>query len=112
MIDIATEHLLAIRDVPLHLPLRRSGRRVHISAVYRWLQRGTRGVQLESIRIGGTTYTSTEALARWSRQLSQPLQEHSAYQPETTTARQRQIEEATRKVRAILRIPEENDSRQ
>lgn len=66
MINISTEHLIPIRDVPRHLPPRPTGRRVHISAVYRWIQRGVHGNRLESIKIGGMVYTSFEALMRFT----------------------------------------------
>lgn len=69
MIDISTENLIAIRDAPKHLPLR-NGKKVHVSAVYRWASRGLRGTVLESIKVGGTTYTSTEALQRFAERLT------------------------------------------
>lgn len=102
MIDLSTEHLIPIRNVPHRLPPRPTGRRVHISAVYRWIQRGVRGVQLETIRIGGTSYTSIEALQRFADRQSQP----AATEPVTPTAvvrrRQREIEAAARQVEEIL----------
>lgn len=101
MIDISTEHLISIREVPCRLPPRPNGKRVHISAVYRWILRGVHGVRLESIRIGGTTYTSTEALQRFADQLGRPG--HGSLQPTITTAtRRKQIERAEREVKAIL----------
>ncbi len=101
MIEIANEQLVPIRDVPKRLPPRSNGRRIHISAVYRWAQRGVRGMKLDTVKIGGTTYTSIEALQRFAgRQLLGPLD-----QPSTTTtpaARRRQIEAAAKQVRSIL----------
>lgn len=70
MIPIQSENLIAIRDVPKHLPARPNAKRVHISACYRWISNGVRGVVLESWTIGGTTYTSLEALQRFSLQLT------------------------------------------
>jgi hypothetical protein len=70
MIELAKETLIPIRDVPRRLPPRPNGKRVHISAVYRWTQRGIRGLVLEAVRIGGTTYTSCEALQRFAQELS------------------------------------------
>lgn len=102
MIDISTEHLVPISDVPRQLPPRRNGKRVHISAVYRWIQRGVRGVHLESIRIGGTTYTSSEALQRFAQGLSQPGASVSVLRLTSPTNRNRQIEQATRRVAAVL----------
>jgi len=110
MIDIASEELIALREVPNRLPPRPTGRRVHISAVYRWIQRGVRGTCLESVRIGGTPYTSMEALQRFAERLS-PSPGRPQIQPNTTTkTRQRQIDEATRRVEAILRRPRSPES--
>ena len=102
MIDLATEHLIAIRDVPRHLPPRPTGRRVHISAVYRWILHGVRGVRLESITIGGTTYTSMEALQRFAESLRQDKLGPCPTTTVTSLTRQRQIEQATHQLRAIL----------
>ena len=55
MIDIEQEHLVALHDVPKLFPARANGKRIHISAVYRWVQRGVRGVHLEIVRVGGTS---------------------------------------------------------
>ena len=101
MIDLAQEELVAIRDVPKHLPPRPTGKRVHISAVYRWLLRGIRGVRLESLKIGGTTYTSKEALQRFADQLTAPAHDPDAI-PATTLARKRQIDRAAKQVEEIL----------
>jgi len=66
-IDIKHETLLTVRDVPGRLPRKPSGKRLHISAVYRWMSNGVGGgVRLESVKLGGTTYTSVEALQRFA----------------------------------------------
>jgi hypothetical protein len=101
MIDIGQEELIAIRDVPRELPKRPNGRRLHTSAVYRWLSRGVRGVVLESVKIGGTTYTSKEAMARFAERLSgaatQPRQT-----PKPPHSRQLEIERAAKRLDTIL----------
>lgn len=63
-IDPEKEDLLLLGGVPKHLqkPL---GRRLHVSAVYRWAQAGLRGVRLETTCVGGRLATSTQALARF-----------------------------------------------
>ena len=101
-IEISNERLIAVRDVPRQLPPRPSGRRVHVSAVYRWLTQGVRGIVLESIKIGGTTYTSAEALQRFADQLSQPERPPMATTTPPPASRQKQIEAATREVESIL----------
>jgi len=102
MIDIGTEHLISINDVPRQLPTRRNGKRVHISAVYRWIQRGVRGVHLEVLKIGGTAYTSVEALQRFAEHLSQRQGASPTAQSTSTVQRKRQIERASRELAAML----------
>ena len=53
MIDIASEHLLTPSEAARGLPRRRRGRPIHVSTIFRWIDRGVRGVRLEAIRIGG-----------------------------------------------------------
>jgi hypothetical protein len=84
MIDVQNEHLIAIRDLPAHLPRRPNGRKVHVSACYRWIRRGVRGAKLEAVRIGGTTYTSLEALQRFA-----DCQNQGAILPERVPTRSR-----------------------
>ncbi len=102
MIEISSETLIPIREAPRHLPPRPNGKRVHISACYRWISRGVRGIILESIRIGGTTYTSIEALQRFADRLSErdPTLPSSAHS--TTRTRQKQIDAAEQRLRDVL----------
>jgi hypothetical protein len=86
MIDSAHENLIALADVPAHLPDRRGGRRPHVSCIYRWAQRGCRGIRLETIQIGGTSCTSSEALQRFFEALTVA---RNGEQPAARTARQR-----------------------
>ena len=64
MIQIHSERLIPIPKVPAYLESR-GFHRVHISAVYRWTKSGSRGVRLESLRIGGQKVTSIEAIQRF-----------------------------------------------
>lgn len=64
MIDIRNERLLSLTELPDHLPKRR-GKKINISTIYRWAQRGCRGKRLETCTIGGIRYTSFEALNRF-----------------------------------------------
>ena len=66
MLDVAHEALLTLRQAAARIPGRAARRSIHVSAVYRWAQRGVRGVVLETAPIGGTLYTSVEALQRFS----------------------------------------------
>lgn len=70
MINIANEKLLTLPDAARVPPPGRGNTRTHPSTIYRWISRGIRGIRLESICIGGKTYTSVEALQRWADALS------------------------------------------
>lgn len=70
MIDLNHETVVALADVPARLPSRRRGKRPHVSCIYRWAQRGCRGIRLETIQIGGTSCTSLEALQRFFEALT------------------------------------------
>jgi len=69
-IDIETETVIALADVPVRLPQRRGGKKPHISCIYRWAKKGCKGIRLETIQIGGTSCTSTEALQRFFEKLT------------------------------------------
>ena len=61
MVSWNTEHLLTIKEAAGRLP-----GRVHEATIRRWI-RGLRGVRLEITYIGGTIYTSVEALDQFFR---------------------------------------------
>jgi hypothetical protein len=64
------EELFALRDAAKFLPLRRCGKQAHPVTLTRWAARGLRGVKLEVLRIGGTLYTTKEALQRFFEALT------------------------------------------
>lgn len=70
MIDIATEHLLTMAQAARLRPGSRQGRPTHPSTIVRYIQRGIRGHRLEAVRLGGTLYTSREALQRFAERLT------------------------------------------
>ncbi len=87
MIDIQTEQVIPIGQVPKRLP-----HRPHISTIYRWIATGG----LETVRLGGRVFTSLDALDRFA--------EHRGGRPKPpestpTPQRQRQIADAERKLR-------------
>jgi hypothetical protein len=63
-IDIANEKLITPAEYVL-----RWG--VHISTFYRHAFKGTDGVHLEIVKLGGRTYTSLEAVQRFADRLTQ-----------------------------------------
>jgi hypothetical protein len=72
MIDIQKEELLTLAMASRQslLPKRRNGKRPHVATLYRWAQRGVRGVRLETIRVGGTLCTTVSAIQRFCDALS------------------------------------------
>lgn len=73
MIDIHAEQLVRLSQVPKLLPPNpSSSNKVHIATVYRWVQRGRNGRKLETVKIGGTQYTSFEAIRRFAVATQQP----------------------------------------
>lgn len=70
MIDPNSETLLSLTQAAKTLPVRRGGKRAHVSCLYRWTTVGCRGVILESIQIGGTRCTSRESLALFFERLT------------------------------------------
>ena len=102
MIDLLQETLISIREVPKLLPRRGSGRLVHLSACYRWMDKGISGVRLEAVRIGGTTYTSREALQRFANRLSQTASHTADHMSTSNFPQRRAIESADEQARRIF----------
>jgi hypothetical protein len=73
MIDIRRESILTLSEAARHpsLPRRRHGQTPHPATLFRWAQRGIRGIRLETIRIGGSLCTSVEALQRFFEELTE-----------------------------------------
>ena len=64
MIDIISEEMIPFSKVAKWCE-KTIGDRPHPSTIHRWRLRGTRGVKLETILIGGRRFTSVEALLRF-----------------------------------------------
>jgi hypothetical protein len=60
MIDAEREELLTLTEAANSLP-----GRPNITTLWRWRNRGVRGVRLETVLVGGKRFTSREALARF-----------------------------------------------
>jgi Protein of unknown function (DUF1580) len=94
MIDIANETLVEISEASKHIP-----GRPHIATVYRWMMRGVRGgIKLETALVGGSRWTSVEAIQRFVDRLSGPREDAS--QPRTSRQRQRAAEKANQELAA------------
>ena len=96
MIDLAVETLIPLNQIPHRVPSARRGKRIGLATLYRWLDRG-----LESVKIGGTRYSSTEALARFAQQSPAPTPPQNPLRvraaPITDSAR-----EARRRLQALV----------
>jgi hypothetical protein len=51
-----------------------TGRRVHLSTALRWAMRGSKGIVLESVILGGRRLTSAEAVKRFVAACSERVQ--------------------------------------
>jgi hypothetical protein len=99
MIDVTAERVFPLSHAPRHLPQGRRGKRIHVATPYRWASSGIRGadgahVVLETIRVGGTLYTSLEALQEFCQRLTGVGR--PAHQPETSARRNDRAERAGR----------------
>lgn len=71
MIDVINGDLISLAEAAKILPKRR-GKSVHLNTIHRWTRQGIRGVILETIRIGGSVYTTANAVQAFCDRLSQP----------------------------------------
>jgi hypothetical protein len=71
MIDFQSETLMSLKQATRVLPGRSGEKPIHVATLHRWASRGCRGIKLETLQVGGTRYTSREALQRFFDRLSQ-----------------------------------------
>ena len=91
MIDLLTERVVTLNEATKHLPRRRAGKGVHVATLHRWANAGSRGVKLETLRVGGTLCTSLEALQRFCERCTDPS---SRPLSSTSKSREREIKKA------------------
>lgn len=65
------KHFIPLNEVPDALPLRRRGKKVHVSTIWRWASRGVHGHKLKTWRVGGTTCTTQSAIDEFISATSQ-----------------------------------------
>jgi hypothetical protein len=95
MIEVSSEQLLTLADAASLRPPGRNGRPTHVSTVYRWISSGIGGVKLEAVRLGGSLYTSREALNRFAERLTAAGDRRALSPvPAGTAARRRAAERA------------------
>lgn len=94
-----------LADVPRLLPTRR-GRRVHRITIWRWVTKGVCGpggvrVRLDTVKLGGSRYTSLAAVERFAAALDGLLPSEGRLRTGRTEAqRSRRVEAAKRELRA------------
>lgn len=88
-IDVQSENLIPLKDAPKHTP-----GRPHISTVHRWAFRR----DLETIKVGGRLFTSTEAIQRFIARCTNPA---SSPLVAPSARRQHEIEAANKKLDAV-----------
>ncbi len=103
MIEIASERLVTLTRATRHLPERRCGKKPSPATLWRWATKGCKGIILETLMVGGTRCTSLEALQRYFDALTAAAESGQppvSQSPLLTKSRQRQIEEAERRLAA------------
>jgi hypothetical protein len=63
MKQVQNQQLLTLKQASKTIPSR-----PHVATLWRWVNRGCRGIQLESWLIGGLRYTSVEAIEKFFAQ--------------------------------------------
>lgn len=87
MIDTENEQLITLADATKILP-----GRPNITTIWRWRNRGCRGVKLETVLSDGRRFTSVEALHRFQERVTnvadgQPVEARTPRQRERDVAR-------------------------
>jgi hypothetical protein len=90
---ISNESLIPVSDAPKHVP-----GRPHIATIWRWIQRGCRGVRLETWLVGGRRFTSLEAIDRFIERTTAAAAPELACAVPTPRQRRRAIDQANREL--------------
>lgn len=93
MIPIHDESLVPVNKIPNHVP-----DRPHVATCWRWINRGCRGVKLETVLVGGKRYTSLEALQRFVERTTAAADGTSTVTASTPSARRKAHERACREL--------------
>ena len=62
MIDPLSGELISINEAVGLFPHRRSGAKVSRSTLHRWATKGSKGIRLEIVKVGGMVYTTKDAI--------------------------------------------------
>ena len=67
-----TEPAITFAEAARHHALQRNGRPAPLCVMYRYADKGIRGVRLESARVGGRRVTTADAVGRFVRRQNEP----------------------------------------
>jgi hypothetical protein len=70
MIDPLNENVISLSAAARLLPRLRNNKPVNPSTVWRWSVHGVKGKRLETVKVGGVTATSVEAVRRFLRAIN------------------------------------------
>ena len=84
---LGDEELLTFAEAARLLPRRRGGSKVATSTLWRWARRGSRGVVLRVVHIGGNVYVPRSALVDFIDRRS--AVDHAPQSPGPSTASKR-----------------------
>jgi hypothetical protein len=99
-IDLKVEFLVPLTQVPKlpFMPVRAKGKRFHQSTVFRWVQKGVRGVKLEIVQAAGTKCTSVEAISRFFERVGQVAGGGTT----AVSSRKQQLDRACQRLNSLL----------
>jgi hypothetical protein len=86
-IDLLAERVISFKEASELLPPLRGNKKVHVSTLYLWSQRGCKGVRLEVARVGASPVTSREALSRFVQALTSGRAGPPSHPPPTAGGR-------------------------
>lgn len=101
MIDRESENLLTLPQAAQTLPGRKAGKAASSQTLWRWSKVGCKGIVLETIAIGGTAFTSLEALDRFFEAIEAA---RGKKRPPRETSRRRRLREDAMEAKAIAMI--------
>lgn len=90
------DSLIPLSQVPKlpWIPRRRKGRKLHVSTVFRWAQRGVKGVNLRCLQFGGTKVTTEAALRDFFNRLTERQNDLASIRSSVDQPQAEQVEAA------------------
>jgi hypothetical protein len=110
VIDTTVEKLITFSEAARVVPSRHPGRKLATVTVWRWAEYGVQGIKLESVYVGGSRYTSREALQRFAMATTTARQGGTPAPPPSPVGRrqerrERELARTNAEVDAMLNPP-------